>query len=160
VGLGLYMAREYEAAIERYLQSLERFPDWDYTLYLLAAAYSLDGRHEEAIETAARSIELLTDTEDTPGYGNWSANLAAVLARAGQEQAARDTLAALGERADPTRLAIAYVALGETDEALRYLEQAVVIRSPFLAELGDPAYDPIRDGDRFKAILREVGLSE
>jgi len=160
VGLGLYMAREYEAAIERYLQALERFPDWDYTYYLLSGAYSLAGRHEAAIEAALLAVELQNDPEDAPGYGNWRAGLAAVLARAGQEQAARDTLAAIGERADPTRLAIAYVALGETAEALRYLERAVAIRSPFLTELKDPAYDPIRDDPRFKAILREAALPE
>jgi tetratricopeptide (TPR) repeat protein len=57
VGLGLYMAREYEAAIERYRLALERFPDWDYTLYLLGGAYSLAGRHDEAIEAASRAIE-------------------------------------------------------------------------------------------------------
>lgn len=160
VGLGLYMAREYDAAIDRYLQALERFPDWDYTLYLLARSYSLDGRHDEAIETMSRAIELVTSDEESPGYGNWSAGLAAVLARAGRERAARDTLKKIGERADPTRVAIAYVALGETEEAVRHLEQAVAIRSPFLSELGDPAYDPIRDDPRFRAIVREVGLPE
>ncbi len=160
VGLGLYMAREYDAAIDRYLQALERFPDWDYTLYLLARAYSLDGRHEEAIETMSRAIELVTPDDASPGYGNWSAGLAAVLARAGRESAARDTLKKIGERADPTRLAIAYLAAGDTGEALRHLERALAIRSPFLSELGDPAYDPIRDDPRFRAILREVGLPE
>jgi hypothetical protein len=62
----------------------------------------------------------------------------------------------------PTRRAwrSRHVALGEADEALRYLEQAVEIRSPFLSELGDPAYDPIRDDPRFRAIAREAGLHE
>ena len=160
VGLGLYMARDYGTAIERYRLALERFPDWDYTLYLLSAAYSLAGRHEEAIEAASRALELVADVPDAPGYGNWSAGLAAVLARAGRESAARDTLALIDGRADPTRLAIARVALGDTDAAFRYLEQAVAIRSPFLSELGDPAYDPIRDDPRFQALLREVRRSE
>jgi tetratricopeptide (TPR) repeat protein len=150
------MAREYDAAIQRYRQSLERFPDWDYTYYLLGQAYSLDGQHDAAIGAASRAINLTTDPVDAPGYGNWSAGLAAVLARAGREQAARDTLASIDERADPTRLAIAHVALGETDAALRYLDRAVAIRSPFLSELGDPAYDTIRDDPRFQAIVREA----
>jgi tetratricopeptide (TPR) repeat protein len=160
VGFGLYMAREYKAAIDRYLQSLERFPDWDYTLYLLAGAYSLDGQHDEAIDAASRAVGLLDEEEHAPGYGNWSAGLAAVLARAGQERAARDTLESIAAGVDPTRAAIAYVALGETEEALRYLDEAVAIRSPFLSELGDPAYDPIRDDPRFQAIVRAVGRSD
>jgi TolB-like protein len=165
VGLGLYMARDYEAAIERYRQALERFPDWDYTLYLLARAYSLDGRHDEAIETMSRAVELaraeLARAGQNPsGNRNWSAGMAEVLARAGRAEAARDTLRAIEGRADPTRLAIAYAAVGDTGEALRHLEQAVAIRSPFTSELGDPAYDPIRDDPRFRAIVREAGLPE
>jgi len=160
VGFGLYMAREYEAAIERFRQALVRFPDWDYTLYLLARSYSQDGRHDEAIETMLRAIEQARAQQNGLGNRNWAAGLAAILARAGREEVARDTLRAIEGLADPTRLAIAYVAVGDTGEALRHLEQAVAIRSPFLSELGDPAYDPIRDDPRFRAIVREVGLPE
>ena len=61
---------------------------------------------------------------------------------------------------DPTRLALAHVAFGETDEALRLVEVAVDGGSPFRAELGDPAYDPIRAEPRFQEAMRRVGLIE
>jgi hypothetical protein len=50
------------------------------------------------------------------------------------------------------------VALGDNEEALRLLEVAIEAGSPFVTELGDPGYDPIRRDARFQAAMRRVGL--
>lgn len=48
----------YREAAERYATALERHPDHPGVLYNLACMLSLAGRHDEALERLARSIEL------------------------------------------------------------------------------------------------------
>lgn len=152
VGVGEFFARNYETAVAQYLRALDRFPDFDYTWIQLSDAYSLSGRHEEAIRAARRSLEL------TPGDKNWTPTLAHHLALAGDEQEARRILDSLGPDSDPTRIAIAHVALGDRDEAFRWLERAFEVSSPFISELRDPRYDPIRDDPRFQDMLQRANL--
>jgi hypothetical protein len=61
-------------------------------------------------------------------------------------------------RTDPTRIAIAHVALGDGDEAFRWLERAFEVSSPFFSELRDPRYDQIRDDPRFQDLMRRANL--
>ena len=152
-GFGEYFARDYDSAIANYLRSLERFPDFDYTWNLLSLAYSMNGQHDEAIQAGRKAIEL------SPGDANYSLLLASVLARAGDEAEARRLVESM-PGADPTRIALAHVALGEPDEAFRWLDVALDEGSPFNSELLDPGYDPIRDDPRFQAAMRRVGLVE
>ncbi len=151
VGLGEYFARRYGAAIAQYRRALDRYPDFSYTWILLSLAYSLNGQHQEAVEAGRTALEI------SPGDANYTQVLASVLARAGDEAEARSLMASV-EGSDPTRLALVHVALGEADEALRLLETAVDGGSPFIIELGDPAYDPIRADPRFQDLLPRVGL--
>ena len=151
VGLGEYFARDYGAAIAQYRRALDRYPDFSYTWILLSLAYSLNGQHREAVGAGRTALEI------SPNDANWTLVLAAVLARAGDEDEARSLMASV-EEFDPTRRALVHVALGETDEALRLLEAAVDGGSPFILELGDPAYDPIRADPRFQEAMRRVGL--
>jgi len=151
VGLGEYFARDYGAAIAQYRRALDRYPDFSYTWILLSLAYSLNGQHEEALEAGRTALEI------SPGDLNYTPVLAFVVARAGDEAEARRLMESV-TGSDPTRLALAHVALGETDEALRLVELAVDEGSPFRAELGDPAYDPIRAEPRFQEAMRRVGL--
>jgi len=153
VGFGEYFARDYDTAIAQYLRSVERFPDFDYTWILLSLAYSMNGQHEEAIQAGRKTLEL------SPGDANYSILLASVLARAGDEAEARSLMESTSG-ADPTRIALVHAALGETDEAIRWLEQGIDAGSPFVTELRDPGYDPIRTDPRFQAAMKRVGLAK
>jgi TolB-like protein/Flp pilus assembly protein TadD len=153
VGFGEYFARDYDAAIDQYQRALEQFPDFSYTWILLSAAYSLNDQHQDAVQAARKALEL------SPGDSNWILMLAAALARAGDEAEARRVMAS-ASAGDPTRFALVHAALGDTDEAFRRLDVALETGSPFITELGDPAYDPIRDDRRFQAALMRVGLAE
>ena len=90
---------------------------------------------------------------------NYSILLASVLARAGDEAEARSLMESTSG-ADPTRIALVHAALGETDEAIRWLEQGIDAGSPFVTELRDPGYDPIRTDPRFQAAMKRVGLAK
>ena len=154
VGFGEYFARDYAAAIAQYRRALERFPDFSYTWARLSMAYSLNGEHEEAVEAGRTALEV------SPGDKNYTQLLAFALARAGDESEARRLSASVLAGSDPTRIALVHVALGDPEEAFRWVDRALETGSPFLSELGDPAYDPIRDDPRFQAALKRVGLIE
>ena len=52
-----------------------------------------------------------------------------------------------------------YLGLGETGDALRWLETALTERDPFLGSLiVFPGYDAIRDQARFRRIAQQLGL--
>ena len=60
----------------------------------------------------------------------------------------------------PFFIALVYTALGDKDEAFRWLEKAVAERSGSVRYLKiEPRLDPLRSDPRFEALLRQVGLS-
>jgi len=149
-----YFARDYEAAITHYRTVLERDPKFLYTWALLADAYSMSGRHEEAIAAARRPLEI------DPNDHNYPMWLAFVLARAGQTEEARRLAKQEADTSDPTRVAMVYVALDEPEEAFAWLDRAFAAESPFLVEMAvDPRWDPIRDDPRFLDMVRTLGLA-
>ncbi len=64
---------------------------------------------------------------------------------------------ARGERVPRMEFATAHAALGDRDDALRYLMEAITAGEP--AVLGirlDPAWDPMRGDPAFRALARQV----
>jgi TolB-like protein len=53
-----------------------------------------------------------------------------------------------------------YLAAGEYEHAMRWLEESYEEHDPNLAYLGLPLYDPVRTDPRFRALLRRIGLPE
>jgi tetratricopeptide (TPR) repeat protein len=146
-----YLARDYPAAIEQLDETLTSEPNFAYAHTLLGEAYAELGMFPEAIAALSRSVEL----EPWP---NSQVRLAIAYARAGQTaEAVR--LVDENPLADATRVALVYVALGETELAFESLDRAFETRSPFLNELRvEPGYDPIRSDARFGEMLRRLNL--
>ena len=69
-GLKFFGNNEHEHAIEEYRKALALSPDWLDAMHALATAYSKLGRHDEAIATIQRIIEL--DPEDAFAYTSLS----------------------------------------------------------------------------------------
>jgi hypothetical protein len=63
---------------------------------------------------------------------------------------------------DPTHFAVAYFAVGDKDQAFRWMERAYEERSYFMTTLKLPIWDiidpTIRRDPRFQAIYTKVGL--
>ena len=56
-------------------------------------------------------------------------------------------------------LAVVYAGLNDRDRALEWLEKAYMERSGGLLQIkGDLIFDPIRSDERFKSLLRSLGL--
>jgi hypothetical protein len=84
------------------------------------------------------------------------------LAKAGKRDEAEKLRKQLETKKDyvsPAELAIAYVGLGEKEQALSSLEHAYTEHDLQLQFLGaDPHYDDIRSEPRFQELMRKIGL--
>jgi TolB-like protein/DNA-binding winged helix-turn-helix (wHTH) protein len=89
-----------------------------------------------------------------------SAVLAHAYALGGKPQEARDLLKRLPEHWGYYQRAVVDLALGDSEAALKHLDQAVDERSVFIPWIKvDPDLDPVRDDPRFAKIVARVGLT-
>jgi hypothetical protein len=64
------------------------------------------------------------------------------------------------QRLDPMFFVVAYVGMGNKQEALSWLEKAYSERSPSMISLKvNPTFDPLRSEPRFQALLRHMALA-
>jgi TolB-like protein/Tfp pilus assembly protein PilF len=153
VGLRLYFGRQFDQAMVQLRKTLELDPNSPITLGCLGLVYTAKSMHPEAIE-ALRKVAA------DPG------SLGAAYARAGRRAEAMAILHQLEERAKTTYVApigFAHLtaAMGQNDEAMRWLEKGFDERAPQLAFLKrDPAFDILRADPRFQDLLRRVGLPQ
>jgi TolB-like protein/tetratricopeptide (TPR) repeat protein len=124
-----------------------------------------DGRREEAVRQLQ---ELREDFDKRGGFGAKAshiavADLASMYARTGRRGEAMELLGELRERASrqyvaPENIGAVYAALGEMDEAMRWLDKAHVNRS----NLGQfnvlPLAEPLRADPRYQQLIRGIGL--
>ena len=143
----------YEEARAEARKSLELDPDLPHGWFVMGAAYAAQGMYEEAI-AAYRTLETLS-----PGY---RLALASTYAMAGRRDEALSQLAELGRASkvqDPFFLASFHAALGQHDEAFRWLEAAYQQRHPFMPWLEViPPYEPLRNDPRFEDLVRRMNL--
>ncbi len=88
-----------------------------------------------------------------------------IYGRSGQQAQARRALQQLAQlntrrHVDPATLVVAYVGMGNKDEAFAWLQKAYLEHSFVLTALKvDPLFDALRSDPRFQALLRSVGLT-
>ena len=122
-------------------------------LHHLGNALTTAGRHEEAISVLRQSISLWKGS-GLPRYV-----LCFALAADGRMEEARAILSEL--LADPEMkayfIAMAYVAVGDHDNAFRWFEKSVEERNEWLVWFAvEPKLDPIRGDRRYKEILKKL----
>ena len=148
-------ARRYDEAIEQAKRALVLDPNFYYTHYVLGWAYYDKGMYPEAISEYRKSLGLNPDP-----YAK--ALLALALAKTGDRSGAiklRDELVSESSRhyLPGYHIAIANLALGDKDEALKWLERDVNDRGPSSPTLFyDPLLDELRSDPRFTALIRRV----
>ncbi|HEY0809835.1 MAG TPA: tetratricopeptide repeat protein, partial [Longimicrobiales bacterium] len=150
IGLRYYFAGKYEQAIVEFGKAIELDREFAPAYCHLAWAYQQKGRFSEAITEVQRALA------NDPQNLLYLASLADAYAKAGRTNDARATLARLQE-ASKTRhvsayhVAVVYIALGETDTALDWLERAYEEQSPWIGYLEvDPRVAPLREQPRFQ----------
>lgn len=155
-GAILYYSRQYDRAIAQFEAVREMDPDFS-RASMISAAYVQKGLFNDALADVDKHY-----SGDTPW--RW-ANLAYDYGRAGRQtdaQHALKRLLDLNQRrpVDPITIVLAYIGVGNNEEALVWLGKAYAQRSNGLTALGvDAHYDPLRGAPQFQEILRRVGLT-
>jgi tetratricopeptide (TPR) repeat protein len=150
-----YWERRFEEAISLYRQVVFDHADFWAAHYYLGLSLLQGGQTAEAVTELERARSL----SDNP----WRlSGLTYAYARAGRLAEARETLEELLEVSkqryvSPSRIAVAYVGLGEKDQAFEWLEKALADRCYDLMLSGmEPLFDPIRSDPRFGDLRKRI----
>jgi len=147
--------KRYDEAIEAARMSLELNPDYPIGHFVLAEAYAAKGLHDKAIEEARKAAAV------DPASLRFI--LVRALAFAGRKDEARKLLTEQ-EKQRPTlwdymAVPSAYLALGDKDEAIRWLEAGYKAHSPWLPWIKEEyLYEPLRSDPRFQDLVRRMNL--
>lgn len=158
IGLTAYYAGRFDDAVGHYRRVLELDSKFVLGQVFLAHALGQLGRLDEALDVAIRAGEI------SAGRPNVTTALGVLHARLGHEEQAYWLADKLlnpkgGQFVPPTLVVQIYAALGEHEMALSVLDRALRQRTSDLVWLGvDPLYDPLRQLDRFRQVLWDVGL--
>jgi tetratricopeptide (TPR) repeat protein len=158
MGRILHFARRYDQAIEQYRKTLEMDPNFAPGHLDLGATYDAMGMHDEAIAEylegntlRGRNQEELAALEEAYSAsgkrGYWQKQLDLL-----KEKAKRQYVS-------PFSIALAYIQLGEKDQAFAWLEKTYEERGGVLTFLrAETVFDPLRGDPRFQDLVRRVGL--
>jgi len=158
MALVLWFRRQYDRAEASIQTTLELGGANPFSQWVGGVIAALQGRHDEAIAKCETAVRL---------YGRapmLSACLGMIYGFTGRSAEAREMLAQIEQAAgamyvSPLYRAWVYVGLGETDQALEWLDRAIEARDPHILHLpAKPVYDRLRGDPRFDALLRKMRL--
>jgi DNA-binding winged helix-turn-helix (wHTH) protein/TolB-like protein/Tfp pilus assembly protein PilF len=151
LGMSYLYARRYDEAIEQ-LKRVSTMERAGPTLMWLTQALGLAGRDAEAYEWWKKNSDNVRDAE----MQEWEE----AFSREGWKGVVRWRTRNFGkDNLSYSHGAALHAYLGETNEALNYLEKALERREPYLPYLRvDARFDPIRTDARFETFLKRAGL--
>jgi TolB-like protein/DNA-binding winged helix-turn-helix (wHTH) protein/Tfp pilus assembly protein PilF len=158
VGLRYYMARDYSRAIDQNRNSVELDPNFAAAHLLLGEDYREAGLHSEAVDELKKAANL---SGDSPLY---TAQVAVALAVDGRNRDAlriAHELEAISRKryVSPYGLAQIYAASNKDEDTFKWLEAAYEDHAVWMGYLAvDPIFDRYRSDERFKDLLRRIGL--
>lgn len=160
LGATLYYARKFSQAVGQFQRALELNPNAAGVHAHLGMAFEQQQQYELAIAAFQRAMALAGDNTQT------KLRLARTLALAGRPEEARKLLDELQQNAAPGTVPLflvagVYTALGEKEQALGALTQAISLREEGVIWLKvDPQLDPLRSDSRFTTLLKNVGFTK
>jgi TolB-like protein len=118
------------------------------------------GRRDESVETLRRMLEARGMREPVREIDERRAAGPEAVNRWRAEQLAAGELELLPPNLDSFFAAQTFAELGDFDAALRELERSVAEHEAGMEYYGlDPIFDPIRDTERFRALIERMGLT-
>jgi len=158
LGLGYYWGRRYDEAIQQLNRTLELDADFPLAHLYLGWTYAGKQMWQQAIHACEQFAILSHRSAVSLGY------LGAVYGLAGDTTRALEVLAQIEELSksryvSPLYRATVYLGIGDLDQAILHLEQARLERESFLPIINTfPLFDQLRSDERFKNLLRQIGL--
>lgn len=155
-GLPLCIQGEYSRAIERFKKGLELDQNFARAEFYLGIAYEQQGLHKQAV------VELEKAGRFSGGNPEYEGLLGHAYALAGEAAQARRILDHLKQRSKKEYvpafgIALIYLAIGERDHALDWLDKAYEDRSGGLIYLKvDPMLNSLRSDPRFKRLEGQI----
>jgi TolB-like protein/DNA-binding winged helix-turn-helix (wHTH) protein/Tfp pilus assembly protein PilF len=158
VGLRYYMARDYSRAIDQNRNSVELDPNFAAAHLLLGEDYLGAGLHSEAVKELKKAANL---SGDSPLYTAQVAVALAVAGRNGDALRIAHELETISRKryVSPYGLAQIYAALDQKEDTFKWLQAAYEDHAVWMGYLAvDPILDRYRSDERFKDLLRRIGL--
>ncbi|MGC1450881.1 MAG: winged helix-turn-helix domain-containing protein [Candidatus Sulfotelmatobacter sp.] len=158
VGLRYYMARDYSRAIDQNRNSVELDPNFAAAHLLLGEDYRGAGLHSEAVNELKKAANL---SGDSPLYSAQVAVALAVAGRNGDALRIAHELETISRKryVSPFGLAQIYAASNKNEDTFKWLRAAYEDHAVWMGYLAvDPIFDRYRSDERFKDLLRRVGL--
>jgi eukaryotic-like serine/threonine-protein kinase len=157
-GIILYMARQYDQALDEFQRLLRVAPSVTYA-YFYVGLINLQKGDDEAALAALNTL-------DPEGQHPGALSVRGMIhAKAGRQAEAWQMLAGLtelerGQSATAFHRAAVHVHLGEHERALDLLEEAAEERTQLMQVIMlEPIFDPLHSEPRFQALLERVGLA-
>ena len=156
----LYLGRQYDEAIEAGKKTLEMDAVFPLTHQRLGLAYVQKKMYKEAI---AEFQQAANNSNRAPLA---ITSLGHAFAASGNQVEAQRVLAELkdlsqGRYVSPYGIAMIYTALGDKEQAFKWLGRANDERNTELVFLKvDPRVDPLRDDPRFQELVKKVGIPQ
>ena len=147
-----------DEALDRLRQTSELDPNFYFPHHFAASAYIRKGMYAEAAAAARRATEL------GPAQTVGIALEAYALAKQGKRSEAHAMLNGLLRLSDqrfvpPSHIALVYQGLGETENALLWLEKAYEVRDPKMAFLKIwPQWNDLRAHARFRELMKRMAF--
>jgi TolB-like protein/DNA-binding winged helix-turn-helix (wHTH) protein/Flp pilus assembly protein TadD len=152
----LVIAHSYDKSIKQSRKTIEMDPNFAMAHNQLGQAYLQQHMYQQAV------LELQTAVQLSSRSPTCVANLARAYALSGHRDGALKLLDELKASATPgyshaSEIAAIYVSLGDTNEAMNWLEKGYAERfNPGV--LIRPGFDPLRADPRFRDLAHRVGL--
>ena len=153
-----YYERRYDDAVDLLLKAAELDPSFGVTQYFLGQTHTERGAYGDAISALRRAEKLAVKSPEI------LAALGYALARDGQTDAARATLATLSELAtqryiSPVLLSQVEIGLGDKAGALEHLQEAFKVRATDLVWIAvKPVFDDLRQDHEFAELSSQIFL--
>lgn len=152
----LFIAHRFDDSMRQLQKTLEMDPNFAMAHYQRGQVLVQQHKLDAAISEFERAIEL---AGSSPAF---DANLANAYAASGRTVDARRTAADLEHLPEQSgsldaNIALIYVGLGDTEQAMRWLDKAYQAQfEPIM--LVRPQFDPLRTDPRFQALMGRLGL--
>ena len=159
VGVRYYLISEWNQAIEQFINALELDPQWHWAHMIMGATLVMMGQYDKGIHACEMAAKISQRQGSSLGVLGWA------YGKAGRINEAEKVLAELRHLyqtayVGPTSLAWTYLALGETDKGLDFIENAINEHDPFVFRFDTtPDFIALRSHPRYKALRRKMNLA-